>query len=164
MGDKFQFIIDRVLCAAIQNESSSAAGICASPAYDGIPLGHLPGSKGQAGGDDSRQSLRNGSHCQRYGNLEVVQGSLQLHEHDTYQRRAPRSESHECHRAVRASHATVKDMTTHEAAVILIQGWYKAGTAASDIGYVPAAAQSYTHQGKQGKSGQYFSSGHPLLL
>ena len=60
------------------------------PAYNGIPLGHLPGSKGEARGDDSWQALRNGCYCQRDCNLEVVQSSLQLRQHAKLQVLPPR--------------------------------------------------------------------------
>lgn len=46
-------------------------------AHDGVLLGHTSGSQSQAGGDDSRQSLRDGSHSQGHSNLEVVDGTLQ---------------------------------------------------------------------------------------
>lgn len=41
---------------------------------DGILLGHAPRAQGQAGGDDSREALRDGSHRQRHRDLEVVDG------------------------------------------------------------------------------------------
>ena len=45
-------------------------------AHDGVLLGHASGSQGEAGGDNSRKSLRNGRHCQRHRDLEVVDGTL----------------------------------------------------------------------------------------
>lgn len=46
-------------------------------ADDGVLLGHAAGSQGQAGGDDGRQTLRDSSHSQSNGDLEVVDGTLQ---------------------------------------------------------------------------------------
>ena len=45
-------------------------------AHDGVLLGHTAGSEGEAGGDDSRQTLGDGGHGQRHSDLEVVDGAL----------------------------------------------------------------------------------------
>ena len=45
-------------------------------AHDGVLLGHTTCSQSKAGGDDSGETLRNGSHSESDGNLEVVDGTL----------------------------------------------------------------------------------------
>uniref|UniRef100_A0AAG5DA10 Uncharacterized protein n=1 Tax=Anopheles atroparvus TaxID=41427 RepID=A0AAG5DA10_ANOAO len=45
-------------------------------AHDGVLLGHTARTESQTGGDDSRQTLRDGSDGQRDGDLEVVDGTL----------------------------------------------------------------------------------------
>lgn len=45
-------------------------------ADDGVLLGHTASSQGQAGGDDGRQTLRDGSHSQSHSDFEVVDGTL----------------------------------------------------------------------------------------
>lgn len=42
---------------------------------DGVFLGHATGAQRQAGGDNSRQTLRYGCHSQRHGYLEIVDGT-----------------------------------------------------------------------------------------
>ena len=45
-------------------------------AHNGVLLGHTTSSQSQASGDNGWQSLRDGSHSQGNGDLEVVDGSL----------------------------------------------------------------------------------------
>lgn len=45
-------------------------------ADDGVLLGHTPRTQGQASGDDSGQTFRDGSHGQGDGDFEVVDGTL----------------------------------------------------------------------------------------
>lgn len=49
--------------------------VCEAEGYapdDGMPLGHLAGSQGQAGGDDSGQTFGDGRHSQGHRDFEVV--------------------------------------------------------------------------------------------
>jgi len=45
-------------------------------AHDRVLLGHATSSESQARRDDGRQTLRDGGHRQRHGDLEVVDGAL----------------------------------------------------------------------------------------
>ena len=62
-----------------QHSSSSAASeaACRTPPHNSIALGHLAGSQGEAGGDDSWQALRDGCHRESNCNLEVVDAAAQ---------------------------------------------------------------------------------------
>lgn len=59
-------------------QKDSACWLCRTAApHDGVALGHLASAQGEAGGDDSREALRNGGHGERDSNLEVVDAVVQ---------------------------------------------------------------------------------------